>query len=191
MKIFTKHIVLKLTVFVLGYWTVMAYGLDLVQAQGSQIMPYLFWFEHPDAFSNDIMGMSFPYYGSYSLWYMSLKWAGYFFSPMTVVHIYFFIQCFTEVFALYFFARCFFKDQQPSYYWVFVILFTFGGVLRYSLGSVAPFGWTVFPGTMTTSLMLFALGFVFRKRFITAFMITAFCFNLHLALTALPPDDAG
>ena len=59
----------------------MSYGLDLVQAQASQIIPYIAWVQNPELFNNDLMGMTFPYYGSFSLWYKAAGWLGTFFSP--------------------------------------------------------------------------------------------------------------
>jgi len=169
-------------IYAFFYWAFMAYGLDLVQAQASQVLPYLAWLNKGYGFENDLMGMTFPYYGGYSLWYLALKWLGYIFEPMTVVHIYFFIQCVLEVFGLRFLAIKLFSEKRTAYIWTVIVLFTFGGTLRHALGSVAPFGWTVFPDTFATAILLFALGYFVDKRFSIAFLILALSFNIHLAL---------
>ena len=162
----------------------MSYGLDLVQAQASQIIPYIAWVQNQVLFNNDLMGMTFPYYGSFSLWYKAAGWLGTFFSPMEVVYIFFVVQCFLEVFALNFFAHKLFPDKPFTYRLTVIVVFTFGGVFRYSLGSVAPFGWTVFPDALATGLLLFACGYLLEKRFITAILITALVFNIHLGLSS-------
>ncbi|MCP4727071.1 MAG: hypothetical protein GY863_18675 [bacterium] len=161
----------------------MAYGLDLIQAQASQVLPYMRWLKDPSGWDLDLMGMTFPFYMDYSIWYIPFKWLGAVLPSMLVVHIYFLAQCTLEVFGLYFLASRMFPDKKPVFSWTVIILFTFCGALRHSLGSVAPFGWTVFPDTMTTSVLLFSMGYFFEKKLIPAVLIAAFSFNIHLSIT--------
>ena len=173
----------QLLIYLIIYWGVMAYGLDLIQAQASQVLPYMRWLKDPSGWDLDLMGMTFPFYMDYSIWYIPFKWLGAVFPSMLVVHIYFLAQCTLEVFGLYFLASRIFSDKKPVFSWSVIILFTFCGALRHSLGSVAPFGWTVFPDTMTTSVLLFSLGYFFEKKLIPAVLIAAFSFNIHLSIT--------
>ena len=161
----------------------MSYGIELVQSQGSQILPYIAWFNNRELFQNDIMGLTFPYYAPYSLWYPVAGIIAGIIPAAVVLYIYFFVQCFVEVFGLRFLARKLFPKYPDSFSWIIILLFTFGGVLRHSLGSVAPFGWTVFPDTLATGLLLFALGYFFDKRYLSAFIIIAISFYVHLSLT--------
>ena len=171
-------------VYTAVYCAVMSYGLNLVQAQGSQIMPYIAWAQNPEFFNNDLMGITFSYYESFSLWFLIAGWMGKVMSPFGVVQVYFIIQCVFEVFALRFFAKKLFPGKPPVYHWTVIVLFTFGGVLRYSLGSVAPFGWTVFPDTLATSMLLFSLGYLLEKKFIPAALVSVITLNVHLGIAS-------
>lgn len=178
-----KSLNFRLFCYAFFYGLTMYYGIDLVQSQGSQILPYMEWFNNRELFQNDLMGMTFPYYASYSLWYHAAGILAGIVPAAVVIGFYFFAQCFVEVYGLRFLTSKLFPGYPESFNWIIIILFTFGGVLRHSLGSVAPFGWTVFPDTFATGLLLFALGYFFDKRYLPAFIITAVSFYFHLTLT--------
>ena len=172
----------RFLVYTIFYFLIMVYGLDLIQAQASQILPYLAWVKNPVPYHNDVMGWTFPYYGNYSLWYKGAGYLSQIFQPMSIVYFYFLLQCVFEVFGLRFLSRKLFPDLPELYTWIVIILFTYGGVLRHSLGSVAPFGWTVFPDTLITGILFFALGFMLEKKYFQACIVIALSFYIHLSI---------
>jgi len=182
-KIPFKSVYFRLFIYAVFYSLIMSYGQDLVQAIASQILSYMAWINNPELFQNDFFETTFPDYGGFSLWYRSAGWLSLLFPPMAVVYFLFFAQCFIEVFGIYFLSRKLFPELPESFSWITIVLFTFGGVLRYSLGSVAPFGWTVFPDVMVTGIMLFAWGFVIEKRFFPAFILAALSLHFHFSIS--------
>ena len=81
----------RLLSYSIFYFLVMSHGLDLVQSQASQVLPYIAWLKNSGLFQSDLLGMTFPYYGNYSLWYKAAGWLSYVFPPMGVIYIYFFL----------------------------------------------------------------------------------------------------
>jgi hypothetical protein len=183
MRMVFRSLNVRLLSYSIFYFLVMSHGLDLVQSQASQVLPYIAWFKNPELFQSDLLGMTFPYYGNYSLWYKAAGWLSYVFPPMGVIDIYFFLQCVLEVFGMKFLSKRLFPGLPEQYTWITIVHFTFGGVLRHSLGSVAPFGWTVFPETLVTSILFFAIGYVLEKRYFPALLVIALGFYIHLSVT--------